>query len=1138
MKEEEDDDKLENGENVDRPINDIKSTAVVKYAAVRTPAKFYKLQNNTDLKLPPPSWLKETSPWKVLKGHWATSSKDSSTSFTSLHMASDFPDCIGEVDVVSDSENIKKLLKIPYNKSQVSMMVHRVGKTLLLDEFDIHRHFLWASKKEWDWLHKFYLQHVLQTHQHKEKAYCREAKSRNYLQHKNMLSKFLYHSVDDQDAASDVESTHKLAYSGESSPQKAPDPWPHAFPEEESENFSHSHDFQRNVVWNFEDIRMLIGTDMPIFGGGTHPCVSLRLRDMAKPINVLTGLDYWLDNLMCNVPEVFMCYHLDGIVQKYELMKTEDIPQLKDSKFSPKVIKDVAQNILSFLKSKATKAGHTYWLFKGNDDEVVKLYDLTTLCSDVLDDGECNPFTIPVAMLLYRVARNMKLSNPDPQCQGTICHLLENCVSLLDKTKHPQVIISAHYLLSDLYMPDDLDASTLNSDELSHETRDEKKVEFETKSGSVAASAQVKVEALCLSEIGDRMFCQSDTNDPPISGTVEERCKAALSHVAQGLSCLKEHISSKTCSSPKKEDVQKMAKSFEPIPLRYSPLNAAKDTTVGTSKSGCKIHACDKKKGGRLPMTTQRQEWLCADSLLGCYARRLLLKASTTAYTFAAVLLKVGKVGSALKKIKLSLLCLECVESTDAVRSVKENTVASVVQESNLLELAGDAQFMLVQQWNGSVEGHLTDYNAEDRSDLTIAECTKEFLGKVGRHEKLVKVECGIEDILNLSCECYKQALKVNRDKHGAGNDSLKKRLGNIENELGVYYMNQAIKLYDNEENDGGQEALNKSLEHLKIGLEAFEDVQDKANMALLNSNMGRLMRTYAHSSNIHESTKALSSKERNYYEKAISCYQRALRCLGSNTNQFAEVRETVMWELSSTFYTLATLLQDYAPLSLSARPQIEVEREVSDLMNKALRYCESGITGANQHVRQYRVASIHHRLGSLYHNSCRCLVGDETRRRQQRNLAEKHYLKSATSFALLENAAEFLRVQLERVALMELQYSSLTSYAAKVKCLHGILELLFAVQSLEMDTDTQLDEELTKLLNLFKQRLQFTLHQLIKIHSGKDAPKRNDQLEIYKQMYSKSLTLTINTGLSLDQTRQLKEVIRSIEQSFQLLKS
>ena len=36
---------------------------------------------------------------------------------------------------------------------------------------------------------------------------------------------------------------------------------------------------------------------------------------MCRPINVLTGLDYWLDNLMCNVPELAMCYHLNGLVQ-------------------------------------------------------------------------------------------------------------------------------------------------------------------------------------------------------------------------------------------------------------------------------------------------------------------------------------------------------------------------------------------------------------------------------------------------------------------------------------------------------------------------------------------------------------------------------------------------------------------------------------------------------------------------------------------------------------------------------------------------------------------------------------------------------------------------------------------------------
>ena len=52
-------------------------------------------------------------------------------------------------------------------------------------------------------------------------------------------------------------------------------------------------------------------------------------------------------------------------MKSYELIKTEDIPNLENSRFPPRVVKDVAQNILSFLKANATKEGHTYWLFRG-----------------------------------------------------------------------------------------------------------------------------------------------------------------------------------------------------------------------------------------------------------------------------------------------------------------------------------------------------------------------------------------------------------------------------------------------------------------------------------------------------------------------------------------------------------------------------------------------------------------------------------------------------------------------------------------------------------------------------------------------------------------------------------------------------
>lgn len=337
----------------DSPKKPVKSTAVVKYSAVQTPATYAQLQCNTDLNLPPSNWLSSSAESYGLQNVWSQS-----TGFSSFRMAHMFPDCVGEVDVVSDAENIKKLLKLPYNRGVISMMVHRIENTLLLDDFDIHKYLLRQAESDWEWLKKFFYEHIFQNLGDKEKRFFHKAYSRNSLQQRNLVSKFLYHSIVLADSDKQNEKpqlpveTLEPCLPEPTQEEKVPDP-------------NYNHNFARNVVWTFENIQMLIGTDMPIFGGQTHPCISLRLRDMSKPINVLTGIDYWLDNLMCNVPEVVMCYHLDGIVQKYELIKTEDLPNLDDSKFSAKVIRDVAQNILSFLKNNATKAGHTYWLFKG-----------------------------------------------------------------------------------------------------------------------------------------------------------------------------------------------------------------------------------------------------------------------------------------------------------------------------------------------------------------------------------------------------------------------------------------------------------------------------------------------------------------------------------------------------------------------------------------------------------------------------------------------------------------------------------------------------------------------------------------------------------------------------------------------------
>lgn len=46
-------------------------------------------------------------------------------------MAHMFPDCIGEVDVVSDAENIKCLLKIPYSNKSVICLFYLTNNLVL-----------------------------------------------------------------------------------------------------------------------------------------------------------------------------------------------------------------------------------------------------------------------------------------------------------------------------------------------------------------------------------------------------------------------------------------------------------------------------------------------------------------------------------------------------------------------------------------------------------------------------------------------------------------------------------------------------------------------------------------------------------------------------------------------------------------------------------------------------------------------------------------------------------------------------------------------------------------------------------------------------------------------------------------------
>ncbi|KZC11110.1 Erythroid differentiation-related factor 1 [Dufourea novaeangliae] len=1179
------------------PKKPVKSTAVVKYSVVQTPATYAQLQCNTDLNLPPSNWLSSSAESYGLQSVWSQTS-----GFSSFRMAHMFPDCVGEVDVVSDAENIKKLLKLPYNHGVISMMVHRIENTLLLDDFDIHKYLLRQAESDWEWLKKFFYEHIFQDLEDKEKCLFRKTNNRNTLQQRNLVSKFLYHSI--------VVADNKEQHAKPQLPVKTLEPClPEPSQEEKVPDPNYNHNFARNIVWTFENIQMLIGTDIPIFGGQTHPCISLRLRDMTKPINVLTGIDYWLDNLMCNVPEVVMCYHLDGIVQKYELIKTEDLPNLDDSKFSPKVIRDVAQNILSFLKNNVTKAGHTYWLFKGKDDDVVKLYDLTSLCHDVSDEKGQNPFIVPVAMLLYRVARNMKYSSDYHRQQGTIRMLLKNCIQLLTKEKYPQIVTSAHFMLSDLYIPSDTDpASPGLSDQSDEEdTQSESSTNHDNDKDEEEdeRSEEAAIKSLTLANIKEHKTCEEPKyKPPPISGTVEERCLSALEHVCQGLECLQyfptEDNSEEDRNNVEEEEKKKkyeeahlnMAKPFQAIPMPYSPLKDDKKETE--SRESSVTNSSNQKKKLKQKENKKSEKVVLKDASTENVAKALLCKPKaetlptwqapkksdniswsahlkTLLYEKASLIFAVlaeheyvnRNYGASLRYMLAVLRCQQILELFCGIRNDKSI--------SYLLGRAGDCCFMTVQDWC-NIEKHRSDYEMKNETEEKLVEgiCKMEDLG-MNDAELLPQHLESLESTLVASYKCYEKALSLEPLEMDKNN--LLRRLGNIHNELGVLYMNQAGTRYQQESiaceasgstPDDVTVLLSRSLTHLEAGVKAFETVHDKANLALLHSNTGRLMRLCAHM-HVKQNT-----QERHFYNKALASYQKALQVLGSRKTNLV-IWDTVTWDLSTTLFTMATLLQDY-PTS-GCKTKEELEREVVDILQKALKHCDTETAGLRQPVYQFRAATIQHRLASLYHRVYREYEPDtdNTRRKTSLQLCKLYYEKAARLLLALEQTTEFLTVQMERVALADHQARCATTINGKLKAYQNGLQLIlqcgsimdmlcernnFQKQKTESTNDIsnktgkeiiegkgsedqKLTEDEENLVALLEQRLQFILRTLTKLFVTKNSNSNKKEYEtlvgLYKQCYSRSLRLVTMTGFTLIEhvaqlLRELKKMLPSTE--------
>ena len=135
------------------PMETIKSNAIIKYDSLSSNrSKFWRLSEQTNLKTPPDNWL--CGRFGDYNWSYPLQSHNSSM-LSSFRMANDFPECVGSVDVIADSDCIKKLLLMPFDSTTISLMVHRIGNSLLIDEFDLANHLIRNESKQWSWLKRF-----------------------------------------------------------------------------------------------------------------------------------------------------------------------------------------------------------------------------------------------------------------------------------------------------------------------------------------------------------------------------------------------------------------------------------------------------------------------------------------------------------------------------------------------------------------------------------------------------------------------------------------------------------------------------------------------------------------------------------------------------------------------------------------------------------------------------------------------------------------------------------------------------------------------------------------------------------------------------------------------------------------------
>ncbi|KAF8775180.1 hypothetical protein HU200_004579 [Digitaria exilis] len=404
------------------------------------------------------------------------------------------------IDVIAPADILKQIFKIPYSKAQVSIAVNRIGNTLILntgpDVDEGEKIFRRQNNQPKGSDPSLFLNFAM--HSVRAEA-CDCPPSHQPSQGKQTASTVLrgpfgctegsfnsppsssfstppYLDQNSSKSRKAPQCTHEGLYLGaRKNKQKAKRSDPFTKTTRVGENNScevqesekskkvGNNGFRKVCFWEFHNFHMLLGSDLLIFSNEKYIAVSLHLWDVSRQVTPLNWLEAWLDNIMASVPELAICYHQNGVVQGYELLKNDDIFLLKGVSddgtpaFHPQVVQQNGLAVLKFLQDNCKQDPGAYWLYKGAEEDVIQLYDLSIL-PEKHKAGDprssCGPMSsfinkgrkeslFSLGTLLYRVAHRMSLSKV-PSNKAKCAKFFRKCLDFLSEQDHLVVRACAH----------------------------------------------------------------------------------------------------------------------------------------------------------------------------------------------------------------------------------------------------------------------------------------------------------------------------------------------------------------------------------------------------------------------------------------------------------------------------------------------------------------------------------------------------------------------------------------------------------------------------------------------------------------------------------------------------------------------